>query len=298
MIGVDDDGTVVGIQGQTVEDASNIIRDGCVPPLNPFIEMVNYNGKQVITVVIEADQNVPYSTKNGNYYIRVGSTVRGASVLELIDLLTIGPYKAIIALKSILPSLEAKISAGIIHNSNEALLRLSELSHLIDHNTDEKTKVKIITMIERLLQIPCDDQKIISKMLSFLGTLAIGKTLSPYEDVPSESIHNVIIKIIEKQIAIMSRQKRDTMLTALNILLIIGVACIWSNHTKQFNHVISIMDVHCNYDKTIIKRCNLLKKKLKKYSNEEPTSQPKRMGIFFENMLDHNTLKKYTNYPI
>ena len=30
MIGVDDDGTIVGVQGQTVEDVANIIRDGCV----------------------------------------------------------------------------------------------------------------------------------------------------------------------------------------------------------------------------------------------------------------------------
>ena len=298
MIGVDDDGTIVGVQGQTVEDVANIIRDGCVPPLNPRIEMMDYNGKQVITVVIKTDQYVPYSTKDGKYYIRVGSTVRVASVLELIDLLTTGSYKAIIALKSILPSLEAKISAGIIHNSNEALLRLSELSHLLDHDTDEKTNLQIITMIDRLLQIPCNDQKIISKMLSFLGIIAIGKTFSPYEDVPSESIHNAILEVMEKRIMFASSQKSDIMLTTLNILLVIGVACIWSNHLKQLSKVTSIMDIHCNYDKTITKRCNLLKEKLKKYRDEEPTFQPRRMGIFCENMLDHNTLKKFVNHPI
>ena len=298
MIGVEDDSTVVGVQGLTVEDVANVIRNGCTPPLNPFIKMINYEGKIVITVVIKSDQNVPYSTNDGNYYIRVGSTVRGASVLELIDLLTNGPHKATIALKSMLLSLEAKIYAGIMHNSNEALLRLSELSHLIDHDTDEKTKLKIIAMIDRLLQIPCKDQKITSKMLSFLGTLAIGKTLSPYEDTPSELIHNVILEIMEKQISFMSIHKRDMMLTILNVLVIIGVACIWSNHIKQFNNVITIMDLHCNYDKKIIKRCNLLKEKLKKYLKEEPTYQPQRMGILFKNMLDHKTLEKYTNYPI
>ena len=94
MIGVDDDGTVVGVQKQTVEDVANIIRDGCVPPLNPHIKIEDYDGKQVITVVIEADQDVPYSTKDGNYYIRVGPTVRGASVLELVDLLTMGPIQS------------------------------------------------------------------------------------------------------------------------------------------------------------------------------------------------------------
>ena len=191
-----------------------------------------------------------------------------------------------------LPSLEAKISAGIMYNSNEALLRLSELSHLIDHNIDEKTALKIIAIIDRLLQIPCNDQKITSMTMSFLSVIAIGKTFSPYEDVPSESIHDVILEVMEKQIGLMSLQKSSMMLTALNVLLVIGVACIWSNRPKQLNKVTVIMDLHCNYNKTITKRCNLLKRKLKKYRDEEPTFQPRRMGIFFENMLDHNTLKK------
>lgn len=133
MIGVDDDGTVVGVEEQTVEDVANIIRDGCVPPLNPRIEKESYDDKQVITVIIEADQDAPYRTNDGRYYVRVGATVRIASMQELIDLLTKSSHKGTIASKIRLPLLENKIYAGIRHNSNEALLRLSELSRLIDN---------------------------------------------------------------------------------------------------------------------------------------------------------------------
>ena len=54
MIGVDDDRTIIGVKGQTVEDVANIIRDGCVPPLIPHVNKENYDGKDIITVVVKA----------------------------------------------------------------------------------------------------------------------------------------------------------------------------------------------------------------------------------------------------
>ena len=294
-IGVDDDGSVVGTS-KMPDDITNLIRNNCYPPVQVTIQQEVCDEKTILIITVPVGEHTPYQS-HGHYYVRDAATSRDAIIVELIDLFTKGSYKGLITLKTVLPLLEAKIYAGIVHDPNEALLKLAELSSLLDHDIDGNTALEIILMIERLLKIPCNNQQIIMKLLSFLATIAVGKTFSPDLEPPSERTHDYILRVMKNQLILMTPQRHKFTISALNTLLAIGVACIWSNHTKQLKEVITILNSCSGYDKAVTKRCELLKTKLKNYADEEPTHQPRRMGIFFESMFDHKTLKKITNCP-
>ena len=295
-IGVDDDGLIVGTS-KTPDDVTNMIRNNCCPPIPVNIQQEDYDEKTILNVTVPSGEYTPYQS-HGHYYVRDAATSRDVSIVELIDLLTKGSYRGLIALKTLLPSLEAKIHAGILQDSSEALLKLAELGSLLDHDIDEKTTLDVIMIIERLLEIPSSNQGVTTKLLSFLGIVSVGKTLSPHLEPPSIRIHDLTLKVMENQLMLMTTQRHELTMTAFNVLLVIGVACIWSGHQKQVEKVISIINSHRGHDKALTKRCELLKAKLKEYVEQEPTSQPRRMGIFFETMLDHNILKKFINHPI
>ena len=296
MIGINDDGSAYGTDTKP-DDVTNSLRNNCCPPIVVKITQETYDGKTILVVIVPIGKHGPYQS-GGHYYVRDGATSRDASLVELIDLLVNGSNRGILVLKTQSISIESKIYAGMTQDPKEALLKLTELGHLINHDLDDRTAIEIVAMIGRLLQVKCSDHKVILTLFSFLPTIAVGKTFSPYEKPRSERVYDSILEIMRERLTIMSVTDNALLISALNILLAIGIACIWARHEKQLNAVLTIIDYASNHNKTLARRCKLLKDKLKKYASEEPTTQPRRMGIFFESMFDHKTLEKLTNHPI
>ncbi|MCD5415473.1 MAG: putative DNA binding domain-containing protein [Clostridiales bacterium] len=86
LIGVDDNGEVVGINKNLEEIIINICRDSVIPAIYPtYLEQV-YEGKKIAIINIERGNNKPYYTISNKYYIRVGSTKRIATKDELLRL--------------------------------------------------------------------------------------------------------------------------------------------------------------------------------------------------------------------
>ncbi|MGK7394613.1 MAG: RNA-binding domain-containing protein [Candidatus Cyclobacteriaceae bacterium M3_2C_046] len=87
LIGVTDEGKIVGISGKDLEEKiANIARENVVPAINYSAHAVNYEDKKVFIVEIEKGQHKPYQTIDGKYWIRVGSTNRMATQSELMRL--------------------------------------------------------------------------------------------------------------------------------------------------------------------------------------------------------------------
>ncbi|MGH3262843.1 MAG: RNA-binding domain-containing protein [Trebonia sp.] len=90
MIGIDDDGSIVGSQGWDEERVMNVARTLLDPPIVPGYQRIVWQEDTEI-IVASAEQGVekPYAVGGGegkHYFIRVGSTSREASREELIRL--------------------------------------------------------------------------------------------------------------------------------------------------------------------------------------------------------------------
>ncbi len=92
--GINDDGKAVGIEGKDSleEKIMNILRNNCNPSLNGIVEWINYERKKVLQLEVPKGYYKPYSTKDGDFYIRVGSTKRKASKEELSRFLQSSGY--------------------------------------------------------------------------------------------------------------------------------------------------------------------------------------------------------------
>ena len=86
LIGVADNGEIKGISKDKLDEwVVNIARTNCIPSVEPRIEKVDIDGRQVISVEIPPGIE-PRKTKDGRYYIRVGATNREPSTFELVRL--------------------------------------------------------------------------------------------------------------------------------------------------------------------------------------------------------------------
>ena len=87
-LGVDDDGSVVGVADAdaALQSLVNICRDRCVPPVSPVIETQTIDGKAIIVLTVSPGFNrlKPYRTAGGRFYIRVGKDKKDATGRELM----------------------------------------------------------------------------------------------------------------------------------------------------------------------------------------------------------------------
>ena len=88
ILGIDDDGSVVGITRDGLEEwVMNVCRDKIRPELIPYYEVIRdvEQGKNVAVVQVDRGWAVHHRwhKKHRNYYIRVGTTSREASAEEL-----------------------------------------------------------------------------------------------------------------------------------------------------------------------------------------------------------------------
>ncbi len=81
-MGVDDNGSAIGISRSYEEDIMNVCRIAVIPSLRPEYEDIPIeNGKyqQIACIKISKGVDRPYYTSRNKYYIRVGTTKRIAS---------------------------------------------------------------------------------------------------------------------------------------------------------------------------------------------------------------------------
>lgn len=89
LIGVDDNGHIIGTQKDNIEQwVMNIARNNILPALNLSVIEHTINGKKIIEVVVPKGSHKPYQILHyqnleGKYLIRVGSTNRQATKEEL-----------------------------------------------------------------------------------------------------------------------------------------------------------------------------------------------------------------------
>jgi len=89
LIGVEDDQTVTGMGGWEEEKVMNVARHLIDPPVAPSWQRSTAAGQEVGIVTVVLGREKPYSVGGGEgkrYFVRVGSTSREASRLELIRL--------------------------------------------------------------------------------------------------------------------------------------------------------------------------------------------------------------------
>lgn len=92
LVGVDDDGTIVGVGDKegdgerVIQQLTNICRDRCVPPISPVVLEEIVDGKKVILLRVANDLNrqKPYRTLGGRFYVRVNREKKDATGRELI----------------------------------------------------------------------------------------------------------------------------------------------------------------------------------------------------------------------
>lgn len=87
LIGVTDDGKIVGITDNNLEEKiANIARQNVIPAINFKADIVTFQQKKVLIIEIEKGKYKPYQTSDGKFWIRVGSTNRMATQAELMRL--------------------------------------------------------------------------------------------------------------------------------------------------------------------------------------------------------------------
>lgn len=86
FIGISDDSNIVGIKNidETQIRISNIARYECRPPIELQIEIGKFKGKNVIKIMVPPSLEGPYSTRDGRFYVRVGSAIHPMQATDLL----------------------------------------------------------------------------------------------------------------------------------------------------------------------------------------------------------------------
>ncbi len=86
LIGVKDDGTIVGVSNPDLimQRIGNIAYNNCEPPITIIQETANIDDKTIIIVNVPKGTQRPYRTNEGKYYVRSSNSCRDASREELL----------------------------------------------------------------------------------------------------------------------------------------------------------------------------------------------------------------------
>lgn len=287
MIGIADDRTVVGVDKLTVEDVSNMARDGCVPPLTPKVDMEVRAGKNVIVVTVDPGQNTPYRTNSGIHHVRVGATVRIATQMELIDLMVRGTNRDVILGKSKLPQLQTQISAKIWAGGgfDQVHVEIMELNEWTIKAPDEHTKSEIIDVIDKLLRIPCSDENVISSLLRILSHLTLISLIEDPNAHPlSQKLVQKIVNIIREELFHETTHPEVTnhARNVLHALYLAGLGCIWSGYDVQVTAIVNALQSNRSRDNRLTRLCRDTADRLNECAKEEPTDQRRRLKMFTE----------------
>lgn len=84
LVGVDNDGNIVGIQKEDTPDrVTKILRSNCYPPIQPEMSISILDDKKVLVVRVKEGSNKPYVFTDKGVYVRVSDKDRIATRAEL-----------------------------------------------------------------------------------------------------------------------------------------------------------------------------------------------------------------------
>jgi len=88
LLGVEDDGSISGCSQLTEQEERimNIARNNVIPSIIPKVQRMEIQNKTTLIIHIEKGLNKPYQTQNHQFLVRVGSTNRTVTQLELLRL--------------------------------------------------------------------------------------------------------------------------------------------------------------------------------------------------------------------
>jgi len=88
VVGVAKDRTVVGVPDPDalLLRVDDVAFHSCSPPVTVAPEIVDLDGKNVVVLNVAKGDQRPYSTRDGQYYVRSGARCRSASREELLRL--------------------------------------------------------------------------------------------------------------------------------------------------------------------------------------------------------------------
>lgn len=84
LIGIADDGRVIGISGDKFHDrVESMLRSHCEPSLNVKVEVLQLDHKTIATITVPQGTDKPYNVHDHGIYIRSGATSRVATRYEV-----------------------------------------------------------------------------------------------------------------------------------------------------------------------------------------------------------------------
>ena len=83
LIGIEDDGSITGIESSIETRIANISRNNIIPALRLDVQETQIDGKTVCLISVPKGPDRPYQTQDGKYWLRAGSTNRMATKEEL-----------------------------------------------------------------------------------------------------------------------------------------------------------------------------------------------------------------------
>lgn len=84
LVGVEDDGTITGVDASKCEEwVTNISRNNVSPAITIDVKTAIHDGKIVLIIKVPKGKDKPYQTNDGKFWIRAGSTNRSATKEEL-----------------------------------------------------------------------------------------------------------------------------------------------------------------------------------------------------------------------
>lgn len=89
LIGISDQSQISGLnaaQNDIEEWVMNIARNNVIPSISPQLSLLKIDGKIICLIEVNKGKNKPYQTNENKYLVRVGSTNRTATQLELMRL--------------------------------------------------------------------------------------------------------------------------------------------------------------------------------------------------------------------
>jgi predicted HTH transcriptional regulator len=97
LFGVDDDGTIYGVESEKSEMdlIFEAARKYCEPPIEPIVQVIELNGKDIVVAIVEESQNKPHRlqdykdiiSRDAKVYIRVNdkSVIASREVVKILE---------------------------------------------------------------------------------------------------------------------------------------------------------------------------------------------------------------------
>lgn len=243
LLGIDDAGNVVGISSVDEEHIINISRNNCVPPVKMKVKRFEKDEKQLIEIKVPRGENPPYSN-NHRYLIRVGNTVRDASIEELLRLIVRGDHRGSILLLTHLETLRKNIRSGIHLRSKNgyeiAIQKIIELCELISETHDPSALEEAFdVLLEVSREAAMNSSELSLRIIQEMDTIALviefGREF--YEKVKAKNIANVVFEILD-DIEEYRPKSVDDVNAAFSLLHRIGEASVKANDYETAEEIL------------------------------------------------------------